>query len=127
MSDVAPCLLCGRNRYSIFPYEAMGLCSGCARKAGAAWVKAHCGRNDLDLDKDENQRAIERAKEYKKREIPEKLRWRVFQRDGFRCNHCGSQSMLRVDHIVAESKGGRLEMNNLQTLCDPCNTKKGRH
>lgn len=57
--------------------------------------------------------------------IPPTLRWAVWERDDFRCQHCGSRQDLAVDHILAESKGGTLDMVNLQTLCRPCNSRKG--
>lgn len=57
--------------------------------------------------------------------IPEELRWEVFERDNFTCLHCGSRRMLRADHIIPHSKGGKTNKSNLQTLCRVCNSKKG--
>lgn len=57
--------------------------------------------------------------------IPEALRWQVFERDDFTCQTCGSRTMLRADHIIPESKGGPMTLENLQTLCSACNSKKG--
>lgn len=62
---------------------------------------------------------------YKKAEIPTELRWRVWERDDFTCKKCGSRRNLSIDHIVAEVKGGVTEESNLQTLCGPCNSRKG--
>lgn len=53
------------------------------------------------------------------------LRDRVFRRDGFKCATCGSVEYLSVDHIHPVIKGGGNEDDNLQTLCLPCNLKKG--
>ena len=61
---------------------------------------------------------------YYKVPIPTTLRWEVFKRDGFRCLVCGSQDHLRADHIIPESKGGQASLDNLQTLCRSCNSKK---
>lgn len=58
--------------------------------------------------------------------IPPELRWKVWERDNFTCLHCGSRQNLSVDHIYPESTGGGLELNNLQTLCKTCNSKKGK-
>ncbi len=56
------------------------------------------------------------------------LRYDVLKRDGFRCVLCGSSASdgvkLEVDHIVPVSRGGKTEMDNLQTLCDRCNRGK---
>jgi len=59
------------------------------------------------------------------------LRWRVANRDGFRCRHCGKSPalnagvVLHIDHIVPWSKGGETILENLQTLCSECNIGKG--
>lgn len=57
--------------------------------------------------------------------IPEELRWAVWERDNFICQMCGGRQQLSVDHIVPESKGGTLDLDNLQTLCRRCNSRKG--
>jgi 5-methylcytosine-specific restriction endonuclease McrA len=62
---------------------------------------------------------------YKKTPIPPALRWAVWARDDFRCQVCGTRKHLSVDHILAESKGGLMVIENLQTLCSCCNSKKG--
>ncbi len=60
-----------------------------------------------------------------KTSIPPDLRWEVWERDNFTCRMCGVRRHLRVDHIIPESKGGPTELDNLQTLCRTCNSKKG--
>ena len=60
-----------------------------------------------------------------KKVIPADLRTKVFERDAYRCVHCATHIGLTVDHILAESKGGTLAFENLQTLCRPCNSRKG--
>lgn len=49
----------------------------------------------------------------------------VFERDEYRCRHCGSWKELNVDHVHPRSRGGSDDPENLQTLCGPCNRKKG--
>ena len=61
----------------------------------------------------------------KKKPIPEHLRWEVWERDDFTCQACGTRRKLTVDHIIPESRGGPLALDNLQTLCGSCNSKKG--
>lgn len=53
------------------------------------------------------------------------LRWEVYKRDDFRCRSCGTQDRLSCDHIFPASKGGKTNLANLQTLCRPCNSRKG--
>ncbi len=64
-------------------------------------------------------------KTYTKWPVPPALRWEVWERDDFRCQHCGARRFLEVDHIIPESRGGEMVVENLQTLCRPCNLKKG--
>lgn len=60
-----------------------------------------------------------------KRDIPLALRWQIWERDDFRCQRCGSRQFLTIDHKHPESRGGSLDPVNLQTLCKPCNSRKG--
>jgi 5-methylcytosine-specific restriction endonuclease McrA len=54
------------------------------------------------------------------------IRGRVFERDNYTCQMCGSdQEWLECDHIKPVALGGSHEMDNLQTLCRSCNRKKG--
>ena len=61
----------------------------------------------------------------RKKVIGQMLRTQVFERDEYRCVHCGTHLDLTVDHIHPESKGGTLDFSNLQTLCRSCNSSKG--
>lgn len=66
-----------------------------------------------------------------KREISERMRFRILVRDGFRCGACGTSPLenrgteLHVDHIVPWSKGGETVPENLATKCSRCNLGKG--
>ena len=64
---------------------------------------------------------------YQKAVISGELRWAVWSRDNFTCQGqgCGARQFLQVDHIVPESKGGPMTLENLRTLCKACNMKKG--
>jgi 5-methylcytosine-specific restriction endonuclease McrA len=65
----------------------------------------------------------------KKSTVPPGLRYEVLKRDGGRCVLCGNSKKegvkLHVDHILPRSKGGKDTLDNLQTLCQPCNLGKG--
>ena len=63
--------------------------------------------------------------EGKRKPIPIKLRAEVFRRDNHLCLRCGAKHGLSIDHIVPVSKGGQNTIDNLQTLCMPCNISKG--
>jgi 5-methylcytosine-specific restriction endonuclease McrA len=49
----------------------------------------------------------------------------VFARDGFACVACGATENLTVDHRLPRSRGGTNALENLQTMCSPCNNAKG--
>jgi len=59
-----------------------------------------------------------------------RLRFMVMRRDRFCCCQCGASpallpgTVLVVDHIVPWSQGGATTLDNLQTLCEPCNGGK---
>lgn len=41
-----------------------------------------------------------------------------------RCVACGTSDDLQVDHILPVSRGGTNDVDNLQMLCQPCNSSK---
>jgi len=49
----------------------------------------------------------------------------VFTRDDCRCVNCGSSDNLSIDHIHPVRLGGDNGLDNLQTLCNSCNSSKG--
>lgn len=65
------------------------------------------------------------------RDINLRLRFLVMRRDHFKCCACGASPavdpsvVLHIDHVIPWSRGGKTEMENLQTLCDKCNLGKG--
>lgn len=57
--------------------------------------------------------------------VPDFVREAIYERDGRACLNCGSADDLTLDHIWPRSLGGTDEVSNLQTLCRPCNSRKG--
>ncbi len=60
--------------------------------------------------------------------VSNKLRFSIYERDGYRCRRCGASDLdspLEIDHILPISKGGKSTYDNLQTLCRKCNYEKG--
>ncbi len=71
------------------------------------------------------QQTIEKIK---RKALAPKIRWKVMQRDNFKCAKCGrgvkEVDCLQVDHIIPITKGGLNDLDNLQTLCWECNVGK---
>lgn len=67
----------------------------------------------------------------KTRTISERMRLKIFKRDGYKCVVCGKSpatnpgTILHVDHVIPYSKGGDSSFENLRTLCQKCNLGKG--
>jgi hypothetical protein len=57
--------------------------------------------------------------------IPVATRRLVYERDGYACRFCGCQERISLDHIVAFSRGGSDDADNLRVLCMPCNIDRG--
>lgn len=49
----------------------------------------------------------------------------LFARDGWRCQYCGSEGKLTLDHVVPRSRGGESVWENVVASCAPCNMRKG--
>lgn len=94
----------------------------------------------VNQDKDDKSESIQHSKpkpkekviKHKtKREVSDRLRFKILMRDGFTCKSCGKSPMtemgveLHVDHILPWSKGGETVPENLVTKCKQCNLGKG--
>ncbi|MEQ8907528.1 HNH endonuclease [Ekhidna sp.] len=51
-------------------------------------------------------------------------RHNIFKRDGGKCQYCGVNKDLTIDHVVPRSKGGKSTWTNLVTACKNCNSRK---
>jgi 5-methylcytosine-specific restriction endonuclease McrA len=60
-----------------------------------------------------------------KMRIPSHLALRecVIRRDGS-CRWCGATTDLVADHVLSRRNGGEHHPNNLQALCQSCNSRK---
>jgi 5-methylcytosine-specific restriction endonuclease McrA len=59
-------------------------------------------------------------------EAYKRLHTQVLDRDGWRCQDCGSSNNLQVHHQRARSKLGHDDMQNLITLCVGCHELRHR-
>ena len=61
----------------------------------------------------------------KRQPVSHRKRFLVIKRDGYTCCICRKAGgELEVDHILPVSRGGSNKLENLQTLCKPCNRGK---
>lgn len=59
--------------------------------------------------------------------ISPQKRYRVLERDGFKCRYCGTaatDSHLVMDHVIPRKRGGRDYESNLTAACEECNAGK---
>lgn len=113
-----------------FHYEKLGVCGDCARLIAAAYELSHGGDIPAHLYRPGDEKIfgknIDRIPVARRKAvIPTTLRWAIFRRDGYQCRACGAPDDLTADHIIPEVKGGVAVLENLQTLCRSCNSKKG--
>jgi len=52
-------------------------------------------------------------------------RKRIFKRDNYTCQYCGSKKNLTIDHVIPRSRGGQNTWKNMVTCCFRCNSNKG--
>ena len=58
------------------------------------------------------------------------MRFLVMRRDDYKCRICGATPALKpgtvlvIDHVMAWESRGETVIENLQTLCEPCNGGK---
>ena len=92
-----------------------------------AFVKFVNSEQELEIQDSESRMSVPQRD---KRDVNLRFRFLVMKRDNFKCCACGASPatdprvVLHVDHIVPWAKGGRTEMDNLQTLCANCNQGK---
>ena len=117
---------CSENtaRRALQRVEAMGIISREARPGQSDMYRLNA---DFQLVVEAPAKSAKTTVPYTKAEIPYLLRHAVFVRDGMTCLHCGETDadQLTADHVIPEFHGGPTTMENLQTLCMPCNRKKG--
>lgn len=57
------------------------------------------------------------------RHIPRATKYQIWQRDGGRCNNCGTDKNIQFDHIHPVAWGGTSNQNNIRLLCFHCNQR----
>lgn len=107
--------------------KMLGLDACAVRRPLRALIDAGC----LTVESDGRLHVVDYKRTYlaapgtRRAKIPRRIRELVYRRDGHRCRRCGSQQDLSLDHIEPWSFGGSDDLENLQTLCRSCNSRKG--
>lgn len=52
-------------------------------------------------------------------------RQNIFKRDHHKCQYCGINKDLTLDHVIPKSRGGKTSWDNLVSACKVCNSRKG--
>jgi 5-methylcytosine-specific restriction endonuclease McrA len=71
-------------------------------------------------------RLIRRHHQYRQENVPLERRY-VYARDSWKCCYCGERfpdEHLTYDHVVPQSRGGRMTWTNIVTACTQCNNRK---
>ena len=64
-----------------------------------------------------------KSKRSKACDIPQSVKWEVWERDGHRCIFCGSPNASPNAHIVPRSQGGLGVKENIVTACMTCHQR----
>lgn len=103
---------------------------GTWRRALEDFVKYVNDEQNVSFETIEDEKIKSTTKHKTGRTINWRLRFKVMQRDNFKCKACGRSPatngdiILHVDHIKAWANGGETVLENLQTLCSVCNVGK---
>lgn len=92
--------------------------------------KAKINKRNNAYNKTEKGRHIQRLKQYyrnqgKKNGYHTLQEWQlIVKKFNSRCAMCGEEKKLTRDHIIPLSKGGSNNIDNIQPLCQSCNSRK---
>lgn len=120
------------SEYSAGTYDRRFGSWGKALETFVSWVSSDT-IDSLEQKNEESHSELSAPKIHHrtKRNISDRMRFRILMRDGFTCRSCGSSPTktrdieLHVDHVLPWSRGGETTEDNLETKCAKCNLGKG--
>ncbi len=119
--------------YTTYKTRFQGWLNACADFIEYASERADIIQNVNPISAKESSKsvALPKPKREDRRDVPAKLRVRLYVRDNFCCRFCGNSPainrgvILHIDHIVPYARGGKTVEENLRVLCQQCNLGKG--
>lgn len=103
------CLVCGKEFETKLQFSSQKYCSSICRKRAE---KIFGNKEQLDLD-------------YHNNKMFGGNKFKVLERDNYKCQLCGNKSQLVVHHsdFSGQSENANNDMDNLITLCRSCHAK----
>lgn len=92
-----------------------------AKQVGKAIEK---GANISELDTAKYPKEFKESNIEDEKEVWRQIKEQVWNRDHGRCQECGSDELLDLDHLIPLSKGGSNTYRNIQLICEPCKKTK---
>ncbi|MEQ1349605.1 HNH endonuclease [Acinetobacter junii] len=113
-----------------FSIDGMTFCLNCIKRIAFGYFEHIDRRYEAEYYQEQFKTKMQyqsatSQSQHKKKKIGQSLRMKVYERDGFKCVTCGTQQNLSLDHIKPEVLGGESTIENLQTMCKSCNSRKG--
>lgn len=116
-----------RVNLSIAPHKWLVYFAASLWDGGAIAIEYWAGEVVNRYSEDTQEKRNGNSHSQERGRMTKSIRYDVMKRDNFKCKLCGAnggESALEIDHIVPIAKGGKTEMDNLQTLCKECNKGK---
>ena len=89
------------------------------------WIQILKQLDDPEHFETDSSGAVKAIHRKSQRQIASQVQWEVFRRANFKCEYCGQERPLTMDHYNPVELGGTDEMENLKAACRPCNKRKG--
>jgi hypothetical protein len=92
-----------------------------------SWAELFQKVTEIALQKIDPQRSVSpprKLQDPRKRNANVGLRRELWKRDNGKCQKCGSQHALEIDHVIPWALGGETSEENLRLLCRSCNQRR---
>ena len=116
----------GMNILVLLPDSNSGGDVTMAKPNGDEWIQLLKQTDDPEYyETDPSGKIVKAIHRKNMRQIAYNIQWQVYRRANFRCEYCGFDRPLTIDHYLPVELGGTDELDNLKASCRPCNQEKG--